>query len=115
MRKTDCIVVDSLAQKMMAKSNVLDSIGRFCREGEAEIGRKRSRLAAVSATRSKQLTKSVLLRQVKRSRSLAIDIETEEVTGCSRGSRVRALKFAIECLLERRAAVASNELIVHMD
>lgn len=78
MRKTDCIVVDSLAQKMMAKSNVLDSIGRFCREGEAEIGRKRSRcLAAVSATRSKQLTKSVLLRQVKRSRSLAIDTETE--------------------------------------
>ncbi len=113
MRKTDCIVVDSLAQKMMAKSNVLDSIGRFCREGEAEIGRKRSRcLAAVSATRSKQLTKSVLLRQVKRSRSLAIDTETEEVTGWS---RVRALKFAIECLLERRAAVASNELIVHMD
>jgi len=75
MRKTDFIVVDSLAQKMMAKSNVLDSIGRFCREGEAEIGRKRSRcLAAVSATRSKQSTKSnrssivkiVLLRQVKR-------------------------------------------------
>ncbi len=59
MRKTDFIVVDSLAQKMMAKSNVLDSIGRFCREGEAEIGRKRSRcLAAVSATRSKQSTKS---------------------------------------------------------
>lgn len=35
---------------------------------------------------------------VKRSRSLAIDIETEEVTGWS---GVRTLKFAIECLLER--------------
>jgi len=54
----------------------------------------------------------LLLRQVKlASRSIAIDIETEEVTGWS---RIRTLEFVVERLFEGikcRSAVTSDELI----